>query len=134
MTEPLGTVVLDCIVIAPTVSVAPVIAVVAAVCVNPTTFGTVVCGRPDETTSATEELINTSLSAVGVWLMTDPLGTVVLDCVVIAPTVSVAPVIAVLAAACVNPTTFGTVVCGRPDETTRATVVLIKTSVFATGV
>src|ERR1041385_3885339 len=105
MTDPLGTVVLDCVVIAPTVSVAPVIAVLAAACVRPTTFGTVVCGRPDETTSATEELINTSLLAAGVWLMTDPLGTVVLDCVVIAPTVSVAPVMAVLAAACVRPTT-----------------------------
>src|ERR1051325_25380 len=121
MTDPAGTVMLDCVVIAPTVSGAPVIAVLAAVCVNPTTFGTVVCGRPDETTKATVVLIRTSVFAVGVWLMTEPLGTVVLDCVVTVPTVSVAPVIAVVAATCVRPTTFGTVVCGRPDETTSAT-------------
>src|SRR6476661_8261457 len=134
ITEPPGTVVLDCVVIVPTVSVAPVIAVLAAACVRPTTFGTVVCGRPDETTRATEVLMTTSLSAAGVWLITEPLGTVVLDCVVIVPTVSVAPVIAVLAALCVRPTTFGTVVCGRPDETTNATAELINTSLFAVGV
>jgi nitroimidazol reductase NimA-like FMN-containing flavoprotein (pyridoxamine 5'-phosphate oxidase superfamily) len=37
------------------------------------------------------------------------------------------------AAACVSVTTLGTVTCGRPDETTRATAVLITTSAAAAG-
>ena len=52
---------------------------------------------------------------------------------VIVPTVSVAAVIVLVAAVCVSPTTFGTVVCGRPDETTRATAVLIVTVAPAAG-
>src|SRR6185437_1172565 len=133
MTEPAGTVKLVAVVIVPTVNVAPVIAVVAAACVEPTTFGTVVCGRPVDTTSATAVLITTSAPAAGVWLITEPAGTVRLVAVVIVPTVNVAPVIAVVAAACVEPTTFGTVVCGRPDDTTSATAVLIATSTPAAG-
>ena len=61
------------------------------------------------------------MPAAGVWLITDPAGTVVLDAVVTVPTVRPAPVIAVVAAACVRPTTLGTATCGRPDETTSAT-------------
>src|ERR1043166_4885793 len=99
MTLPAGTVRLVAVVTVPTASVAPVIAVVAAVCVNPTTFGTVVCGRPDDTTSVTLLLMRTSVPAVGFWLITDPLGTVRLVAVVIAPTVNVAAVIAVVASA-----------------------------------
>jgi len=53
MTEPAGTVVLDVVVIVPTVKFAFAIAVVAAACVSATTLGTVTSGGPDETTSAT---------------------------------------------------------------------------------
>ena len=65
--------------------------------------------------------------------MTDPAGTVRLDCVVIVPTVRLAAVSALDAAACVRLTTFGTATCGRPDEITRATAVLMTTSVAAAG-
>ena len=54
MTEPAGTVVLDAVVIVPTVKPADVIALVAAGCVSGTTFGTATSGGPDDTTSATE--------------------------------------------------------------------------------
>src|ERR1043166_4380099 len=133
MTLPAGTVRLVSVVTVPTASVAPVIAVVAAACVNPTTFGTVVCGRPDDTTRVTLLLTRTSVPAVGFWLITDPLGTVRLVAVVTVPTASVAPVIAVVAAVCVKPTTFGTVVCGRPDDTTNVTALLTSTSLPAVG-
>ena len=99
---------LDDCVIAPTVRPAFVIAVVAAACVRPTTFGTATCGGPDETTSATEMLLPVSVPAAGVWLITDPDGTVALDPCVTAPRVSPAATIALLAADCVSPTTFGT--------------------------
>src|SRR2546430_5153157 len=111
-----------------------VIAVVAAACVRPTTFGTATCGRPDDTTSATAVPVVTGVSAIGVWLITDPAGTVVLDAVEIAPTVRFAAVIAVVAAACVTPTTFGTATCGRPDDTTSATALPVATCVSAIGV
>src|SRR5919201_582672 len=133
MTDPAGTVVLDAVVTAPTTRFAPVIAVVAAACVRPTTFGTVTCGRPDEMTSATALLIATDVPLTGDWLITDPAGTVVLVAVVTAPTTRFAPVIAVVAAACVRPTTFGTVTCGRPDETTSATALPVATDVPLTG-
>src|SRR5271167_4223052 len=45
--------------------------------------------------------------------MTLPEGTVALLCMVTVPTVSVAPVSAAVAAACVRPTTFGTAAEGR---------------------
>jgi hypothetical protein len=44
--------------------------------------------------------MTTSAPAAGSWLMTDPLGTVMLDAVVIAPTVRPTAVSALLAAAC----------------------------------
>ena len=47
--------------------------------------------------------------------MTAPAGTVVLEAVVIAPTVNPADVIAVVAADCVSETTFGTATSGGPD-------------------
>ena len=65
--------------------------------------------------------------------MTDPAGTVRLDAVVTVPTVRLAAVSALLAAACVRSTTLGTATCGSPDETTRATAVLMTTSVAAAG-
>jgi hypothetical protein len=45
----------------------------------------------------------------------------VLEACVIVPTTSPAFVIAVVAAVCVSPTTFGTATCGGPDDTTRST-------------
>ena len=133
MTDPAGTVMLDAVVIAPTVRPAPVIAAVAAACVRLTTSGTATCGRPVEMTSATALPMATSAPAAGFWLMTDPAGTVMLDAVVIAPTVRPAPVIAAVAAACVRLTTFGTATCGWPVEMTSATALPVSTWVPAGG-
>src|SRR3954471_14046899 len=133
MTDPAGTVVLVVVVIVPTVSDAPVIAVLAAVCVRPTTLGTATCGRPLETTRLNAPAVLTCVPPVGDWLITEPAGTVVLVAVVIVPTVSEAPVIAVLAAVCVRPTTLGTVTCGRPLEMTSETALPTLTCVLAAG-
>src|SRR6185436_19425369 len=108
MTDPAGTVVLVAVVTVPTTRPAFVIAVVAAVCVRPTTLGTATCGRPEETTSDTELPTLTCVPLTGDWLMTDPAGTVVLVAVVTVPTTRPAFVIAVVAAVCVRPTTLGT--------------------------
>jgi hypothetical protein len=118
---PTATVVLDAVVTVPNVRPAEVIAVVAAACVLPTTFGTATCGGPLETTRLTEDPLLTCVPAVGLWLITLPEATVVLDAVVTVPNVRPAEVIAVVAAACVLPTTFGTATCGGPLETTRLT-------------
>src|SRR5207237_6131859 len=119
--DPDGTVVLDEVVIVPTVNPAFVIEVVAAACVRPTTFGTATCGAPDETTSATALPVATCVAAAGFSPITDPDGTVVLDEVVIVPTVNPAFVIEVVAAACVTPTTSGARRVGAPGETESAT-------------
>src|SRR5262249_60183354 len=116
MTDPAGTVVLDCCVIVPTTSPAFVIAVDAAVCVRPTTFGTATCGGPDETTRSTVLPRLACVAAAGFWLITRPAATVVLDCCVTVPTTRSAVVIAVDAAVCVRPTTFGTASWGRPVD------------------
>src|SRR5262245_19832511 len=133
MTEPAGTVVLDCCVIVPTTRPAFVIAVVAAVCVRPTTFGTATCGGPDDTTRFTELPTATCVAAAGAWLITEPAGTVVLDCCVIVPTTRPAFVIAVVAAVFFSPTTFGTATCGGPDDTTSFTELPTVTCVPDTG-
>src|SRR3954468_24492522 len=112
MTDPAGTVVLDAVVIVPTVNPADVIALVAADCVSDTTSGTATGAGPDEITSATELPVATCVPATGFWLITEPTGTVVLEAVVIVPTVNPADVIAVVAADCVNETTFGTETSG----------------------
>src|SRR5215813_13604697 len=134
ITEPAGTVVLDCCVSVPTARFAVVIAAVAAVCVRPTTFGTATCGGPDDTTRFTELPTVTWVAAAGVWLITEPAATVVLDCCVTVPTTRFAFVIAVVAAVCVRPTTFGTATCGGPDDTTRFTELPTVTWVAAAGV
>src|SRR3954453_2866504 len=134
ITDPAGTVALDAVVTVPRMRPAFVIAVVAAPCVRPTTFGTATCGRPDETMSATALPLATCVAAAGVWLMTDPAGTVALDAVVSVPRMRPAFAIAVVAAPCVSPTTFGTATCGRPDETTSATALPLATCVAAAGV
>src|SRR5438067_12672095 len=100
-------------------------ALVADACVSPTTFGTatgVGAGAPLETTRLTAEPFATLVPAAGLWLITLPEATVVLDCCVTAPTVRPALVMALVAAACVWPTTFGTGTCaggGAPVETMR---------------
>src|SRR3954467_11952931 len=133
MTLPAGTVMLDAVVIVPTTSCAVVIAVVAAACVNPTTPGALTCGRPDETVSAIALPTTTAGLAVGFWLMTLPAGTVMLDAVVMVPTTSCAVAMAVVAAACANPTTPGALTCGRPDETVSAIALPTTTSALAVG-
>ena len=133
ITDPAGTVVLDAVVTVPSVRPALVIADVAAACVWPTTFGVATCGRPVETTSATALPVATCVPAAGFWLITDPAGTVVLDAVVTVPSVRPALVIAVVAAACVWPTTFGVATCGKPVETTSATALPVATCVPAAG-
>ena len=60
-----------------------------------------VVAGPVDTTSATAEPAATLVPDAGLWLITLPEGTVALDCCEIAPTASPAPVIAVVAAACV---------------------------------
>src|ERR1700681_2702998 len=133
MTDPAGTVVLDAVVIAATVKPADVIAVVAAASVWFTTLGTATSGGPDDTTSATALPTITCVPAAGGSLMTAPPGTVVLDAVVIAPTVKPADVIAVVAAACVWFTTSGTATSGGPDDTVSATALPRITCVPAAG-
>src|SRR4051794_18151865 len=133
MTEPDGTVLLAAVVSGPSFRPAPVIAVVAAACVRPTTSGTATCGSPEDTTSATGVPLATCVPAAGVWLITEPDGTVVLVAVVNGPGFRPASVIAVVAAACVSPTTFGTATCGGPDDTTSDTALPTATWVAAEG-
>src|SRR5215207_3921215 len=76
---------------------------------------------PRERTSATAVPPATLVPAVGFWLMMLPAGTVAWFAVVIAPTVSVAPVMAVRAAVSVRPTTLGVVTAAGPRERTSVT-------------
>src|SRR5205807_7471608 len=111
ITLPEATVVLDCCVTRPEERRAGVVALVAGACVSPTTFGTVTGvggGAPLETTRLTAEPFATLVPAAGLWLITLPEATVLLDCCVTAPLVRPARVMALVAAACVWPTTFGT--------------------------
>jgi hypothetical protein len=71
--------------------------------------------------------------APGLWLITDPDGTVVLDAWVIDPTARPAALSAAAAALCVALTTLGTATGGGPVEMTRLTAVPGETSVPATG-
>lgn len=90
------------------------IAVLAAACVSPTTLGTDTDAGPEETTRATGEPLAALVPAAGVSLITSPLATEALDALVTATTVSPAPVIAVVAAAWVSPTTLGTLTWAAP--------------------
>ena len=81
------------------------------------TVGGVTSFEPRETTSATGAPGSSTLPAAGVELITRPAGIVSLNAVVTAPTVKPAPVIAVVAAACVMPTTFGTTRTSAPGAT-----------------
>jgi hypothetical protein len=119
ITLPEGTVLDDAVVTVPTTSVAVVMADVAAACVDPTTFGTATFAGPDDKTKLTADPVLTCVPAAGLSLITLPEGTMLDDAVVTVPTTSVAVVMAEVAAACVDPTTFGTATCAGPDETTR---------------
>jgi hypothetical protein len=66
--------------------------------------------------------------------MTLPEATVLLDWVVTVPVVNPAAVSAALAAACVSPTTFGTLTGAGPLETTSVTADPVATLVAAAGV
>src|SRR4029079_9581284 len=133
ITLPAGTVAEACCVIVPTTSPALMIAVVAAACVKPTTFGTLTPAGPVETTRATALPAATEVPATGFCEITLPAGTVAEACCVIVPTTSPALMIAVVAAACVKPTTFGTLTGAGPVETTRFTALPAATDVPATG-
>src|SRR4029078_13556683 len=112
----------------PTTRAGVVIAGVAAVCVRPTTLGTATCGRPVEITSVTTLPTVTCVPAAGDCLITEPAGTVVLAAVESpSPRLSPAPMIAVLAAVCVRPTTFGTATCAGPVDTSTETAVRAAT-------
>src|SRR5947209_18171058 len=65
ITVPEGTVLLDAVVTVPSTRPALVIALVAAVCVMPTTLGTATCAGPDETTRFTAEPALTWVPAAG---------------------------------------------------------------------
>src|SRR5204862_2780236 len=67
---------------------------------------------PLETTRLTAEALATLVPAAGLSLITLPEATVVLDCCVTVPAVRPALVMALVAAACVWPTTFGTATVG----------------------
>src|SRR5207237_3987394 len=121
MTLPEAAVLLDCIVTVPTVRPAPVMALVAAACIWPTTFVTATCAGPLEATRLTAEPLATFVPAVGLSLITLPEATVLLDCCVTAPTVRPAPVMALVAAACAWPTTFGTATGAGPVATPQLT-------------
>src|SRR3954452_18506303 len=103
MTDPAEIVVLEAVVTVPTTRPAPVIEVVAAACVRPTTFGTATCAGPDETTSATALPVATCVAAAAFCPITEPDGTVVLEEVVIVATGNSRSLIEVAAAACVRP-------------------------------
>src|SRR5436305_1475646 len=117
----------------PTTSCAVVIALDAAAWVRPTTFGALTCGRPVETVSAIALPTTTVELGAGDWLTTLPAGTVMLEVVVIVPTVSCASAMAAVASACGRPATSGTVTCGTPAETVSAIGVPLGTSLPALG-
>src|ERR1700739_3581046 len=115
ITLPTATVVLAAVVTVPSVRPAEGIDVVAAAWVDPTTFGT---DTPLETTSAAALPPFTEVPAAGLSLITSPAATVELEAVVTVPNTRPAPVMDDVAAAWVEPTTFGT---DTPLETTIAT-------------
>src|ERR1700683_4178900 len=88
---------------------------------------------PLDTTRFTADPVPTDVPATGLSLITLPAATVPLEAVVTVPTTRPAPVIAVVAAACVSPTTFGTETCAVPVDTTRFTADPRATDVPATG-
>src|SRR5208283_927042 len=133
ITSPDGTVEDDAVVTVPTTRPGPVMAVVASAGVSPTTFGTATLAGPVDTTIFTAEPGKTRVPEVGLCDITSPDGTVEDDAVVTAPTTSPGPVMAVVAAACVSPTTFGTATLAGPVDTTIFTAEPVKTRVPEVG-
>src|SRR5205085_8062636 len=86
-----------------------------------------------DTVSAIVLPTTTSAPAAGDWLMTLTVGTYTPHARAIVPTVSCAAVIAVVAAACVRPTTAGALTCGRPVDTVSAIALPTTTSAPAAG-
>src|SRR5690349_5899144 len=76
---------------------------------------------PEDIVRLTADPVLTSVPAEGFSLMTLPAGMVLLDDWVTVPSTSPAPAIAVVAADCVRPTTFGTATWAWPVETVRLT-------------
>jgi hypothetical protein len=111
ITRPAAIVELLCVVTLPTTSAVLIIAVVAAVGVSPSTLGTVTFATPVEITRFTAEPDVTVLPAAGLSLMTPPEAVVELLCFVTVPTTRPALVMALVAAVCVIPFTFGTAIC-----------------------
>src|SRR3954469_2132960 len=133
ITQPAGTVMLDAVLMAPTVRPMLVSALDAVACGLSVTSGTATCGRPEEITSATALPTTTSAAAAGFWLITEPAGTVMLDAVLMGPTVRPMLVSAVEAVACGLLVTSGTATCGKPEEITSATALPTMTSAPAAG-
>src|SRR6185436_10177739 len=71
--------------------------------------------------------------ATGVWLITDPAGTVGLDALLTVPTTRPAFVMAVLAADCVRLRTLGTATITGPVDTTKSTALPGVTITAAAG-
>ena len=90
-------------------------------------------GGPEEITSATLVPPATIVPAMGVWLTTDPAGTIALVTFDTVPTSSPALVSVVAAAACAMFTTDGIATGGGPVETARLTAVPTVTDVPAIG-
>src|SRR6185503_15184593 len=91
----------------PSTSPALVMAVVAAACAKPTTFGTETLGGPLDTTRLTADPAFTCVPAAGLSLITLPAGTVLLAAVVTTPSTNPALVMAVVAAACDKASALG---------------------------
>src|SRR5215217_7991415 len=124
---------LDAVLMAPTVRPMLVSALAALAWGWLVTSGTATCARPEEITSATALPTTTSAPAAGFWLITEPAATVMLEDVLIAPTVRPMLVSALDAFACGWLVTSGTATCGRPEETTSATALPTTTSAPAAG-
>src|SRR3954469_25960012 len=124
---------LDVVVIVPTVRPMLVREPVAFACGWFVTSGTATCGKPEEITRATALPTTTSAPAAGFWLITEPDGTVMLDALLIAPTVRPMLVSALDAFACGWFVTSGTATCGRPEEITSATALPMTTSAPGAG-
>src|SRR4249919_2483486 len=99
MTDPAAIVALGLFVTVPTTSPAPTIAVAAAACFWFTTFGTATGAgaAPVDTTRLTALPGAANVPPAGVWLITEPEGTVGLEAVVTVPTVRLAAAIAAAA-------------------------------------
>src|SRR6185295_11344185 len=133
ITASAGTVALVEVVIVPTVRPAPVIVACAAVCIVPTTLGTVTSAGPSDTVNATAVFGGTAAPTLGLWLITCPPGAAEFA-VLIVPTVRPAPTIAVCAAVCVSPITAGTVAMFRTVTGTGADVAVLPAASRATAV